>query len=245
MDELPIIVDTVPIIHSYEEEHESKESEINEQSFAYMNEYITEARLLILKTNIMNLILLIEEYETVGKEASNTTKKTIDLLKNTIILHGKEIRQIPGLIDSINTALFHIGYKSYHVFVIYKMLANIRDRKFHKNINFRCVNENVRKYPPIPVEDRIYIEKKIKYMKSSYQVTKTHDPFKVDQIVGARDKEHKWWLSRILHVYDDPTKSGYWYYVRFEGWGQMHDEWIYSGSYRVRWYNPRKHFLKK
>ena len=77
------------------------------------------------------------------------------------------------------------------------------------------------------------------------QIKKFPQMFKEDQIVGAKDKENNWWLARVLNVFTTPECDSHWYYVRFEGWGAKHDEWINARTYRVRNYNPKKHFLKR
>ena len=166
------------------------------------------------------------------------------MLKNVIILNGKILKSMPEFIKTME-GMLKLHELRYDIYVIYKMLYNITNGKLQDNMHFRFVEHDIQKFPPMPAEDRIALEKKIKYMRFSYQAKKKHDAFKVGQIVGAKDKENKWWLSRIIHVFNDPERPGFWYYVRFEGWGSMNDEWIYSETYRVNWFNPRKHQLKK
>lgn len=67
--------------------------------------------------------------------------------------------------------------------------------------------------------------------------------YKVGQIVGARDSERKWWMSRILYIFEDPEFPYPWYYVHFEGWSEIQNEWI-SSPFRVRRFNPKRDFLK-
>ena len=204
----------------------------------YVSEYIDDTKKLLIKTNISNILNLIND-----SDEPIEIKQMINILKNMLILHNQQLQTMSQFIKNIEGSI--IEWKSqYDKNIIYKMLYNIK-KATQDNIHFRYVNENIRKYPPIPIEERIVLEKKLKFARFSYQVKKKHEPFQVGQIVGAKDKEMKWWLSRILHVHNEPTKAGYWYYIRFEGWGPMHDEWIYSETYRVRWFNPRKHFLKK
>lgn len=206
---------------------------------AYVSEYIDDTGKLLVKTNISNILTLIDECDD-----STTVRQMTSMLKNMIILHGKQLQTMPQFVKNIEGSLTDHELR-YDVFVIYKMLHNITNRMIHDNIHFRSVNENIQKYPPLSTESRIILEKKVKYMRYSYQAKKKRTPFEIGQIVGAKDKEMKWWLSRILHVHNEPNRSGYWYYIRFEGWGPIHDEWIYSETYRVRWFNARKHFLKK
>lgn len=205
----------------------------------YVGEYIKETEKLLIKTNIMNILTFIED--CVEPMEIN---KMMCILKNTIILHSKTLATMPEFITKLERTLKQHTL-CYDIYVIYKMIYNITNGDIQDNIHFRYVDENIRKYPPIPQEDRSALEQKIKYMRFSYQAKKKHEAFKVGQIVGAKDKENKWWLSRVLYVFNDPERSGFWYYIRFEGWGPIHDEWIYSETYRVKWFNPRRHFLKK
>lgn len=68
--------------------------------------------------------------------------------------------------------------------------------------------------------------------------------FEVGQIVGAKDQERKWWMARILYVFVDPNYPYPWYYVHFEGWKDIHNEWI-STPFRIKRFNPRRDFLKR
>jgi len=64
--------------------------------------------------------------------------------------------------------------------------------------------------------------------------------FKENTIVGAKDKNGRWWLSRILKSF---TYNGHViYYVEFMGWGSEFNEFIYE-PYRIEPFNPRKHKL--
>ena len=134
---------------------------------------------------------------------------------------------------------------SYNRLVIHKMINNIKTDDYKNNIHFRESNTAVRNIPPMSVEERIIIEEKLPQYRYSRQIKKNQKPFNVGEIVGAKDKENKWWLARVLHRHDAPDCADYWYYIRFENHGPMHDEWISSKTYRVRYFNAKKHFLKR
>ena len=208
-----------------------------------ISEFIPDMEKILIKSNIMNLITLSQDCEEPVE-----IKKILNMIKNSLILYGKTLKNMPIFLKSFEESLINGNLQKdhqYDIYVIYKMIHNIKNNIPGDNIHFRYVEENARKYPPIPEYERILLERKVKYLTYSYQAKKKHDPFTIGQIVGAKDKENKWWLSRVLHVFNDKERAGYWYYIRFEGWGVMHDEWIYSETYRVRYYNSRKHFLKK
>lgn len=212
---------------------------LKKRNAIYVSEHIDEVEKLLVKTNISNILTLIDDCEEPIE-----IKKMMSILKNMIILHGKILKKMPTFIKTIEGFVQQFELR-YDTCVIYKMLYNITNNHLQDNIHFRFVDEDIQKYPSMSTEDRIILEKKIINIRFAYQSKKKHEAFKVGQIVGAKDKEMKWWLARILHVHNDEERAGFWYYIRFEGWGSIHDEWIYSETFRVKWYNPRKHFLKK
>lgn len=68
--------------------------------------------------------------------------------------------------------------------------------------------------------------------------------FHVGQIVGVRDKDRHWWMARVLYIFKDPKYPYPWYYIHYEGWNNIQREWICSPD-RIKWFNPRRDFLKK
>jgi hypothetical protein len=239
---LPDIIKSIDLSPTPEFKY-TKYLETNDfNSLVNITEFLPDMEKILIKSNITNLLTLAEDCDEPIE-----AKKMINMIKNSLILHTK-LKNMPEFIKSFEESLVNSNLQQEHhydILVIYKMLWNIQKGKLSDNIHFRYVEENVRKYPPIPEHERLLIERKVKYITYSYQAKKKHDAFRVGQIVGAKDKENKWWLSRVLHVFNDEERAGYWYYIRFEGWGVLHDEWIYSETYRVRYYNSRKHFLKK
>lgn len=208
------------------------------------SEYVSDSLPLLVKTIIKNLLMVIEDIDD-----KVSSQSLMDVLKNTIILHGKTIALMPEFIIYIENAL--MGQELvYNIFIIYKMLKNLKDKQVSQNIHFRVINDKVSSLPPISTEQRIIIENNITRMRFSRQIKKRVCMFKVGQIVGARDKNNNWWLSEVIHIHDDPNYAGYWFYIRFKGWDlngdkSMHNEWISSESFRIKFYNPRKHFLKR
>jgi hypothetical protein len=62
--------------------------------------------------------------------------------------------------------------------------------------------------------------------------------FEEGEIVGAKDKEGKWWMSKVLKVFTHLEHNMY--YVEFLGWGTKFNEFI-TDSYRIARFNPRIH----
>ena len=203
-------------------------------------EYKDETHIMILKSTISNLAIIIENID----DKSNIYG-LMAIFKNIIILNADILAKNIKIMDSIHKIVETADLTHYNKNIIHKMLYNIQDNKSIDNIHFREINISLKKLPPIPIEKRIIMETKLPHFRYTRQFRKDPPLFKVDQIVGARDSENKWWLSRVLQVYTDPQSNHYWYYIHFEGFDAMHREWINSKTYRVRTFNSQKHFLKR
>lgn len=208
----------------------------------YIHEYESDINILIIKSTILNHI-------SAMSEISDCIDKTIihqmyNILKNLLILHGKNIYNLSHFILEIENNI-NLLELSFNRFIIHKMLNNIKNGRCSDNIHFREIDTFIGNTPPISTEDRINIEEKLPQFMNSKQIKKKQKPFNVGEIVGAKDKENKWWLARVLHRHDAPDCADYWYYIRFENCDAMHDEWISSKTFRVRYFNPKRHFLKR
>jgi hypothetical protein len=62
--------------------------------------------------------------------------------------------------------------------------------------------------------------------------------YEVGEIVGAQDKEGRWWLSQVLKIYS--YLGQHMYYVEFLGWGTQFNEFIVS-PFKIQRFNPKKH----
>ena len=218
----------------------TKEYTLN--SAGYGKEYHTEMNTLILKSTIVNYILLILDIE--DSDDKTILHALYGSFRNLIILHGRDLSQMPKFTDELKIRILSLK-STWDRNIIFKMIHNIQSNKYCNNIDFRDIHINSGALPPISAEDRIIIEKTLPQYTHMRHIKKTPNPFNIGEIVGAKDKEHKWWLSRILHRYENKESADYWYYIRFENQNSIHDEWINSNTYRVRKFNPKKHFLKE
>jgi hypothetical protein len=67
---------------------------------------------------------------------------------------------------------------------------------------------------------------------------RTLPKYEKNEIVGAKDKEGNWWMSKILDTFCHNSNNMY--YVEFIGWGEQFNEFIVD-VYRIKRYNPRAH----
>lgn len=96
-----------------------------------------------------------------------------------------------------------------------------------------------------PVLSKEWVEEKIKQYQEEClhiewkQNAKRKPPkYMKNEIVGAKDKEGKWWMSKILGIYAYQQCIAY--YVEFLGWDEKFNEFI-TDSYRIERFNPKKH----
>ena len=62
--------------------------------------------------------------------------------------------------------------------------------------------------------------------------------YETDEIVGAKDKEGRWWMSKVLARFEYQKHAIY--YVEFLGWGSKFNEFI-NDPFKIQKFNPRKH----
>jgi hypothetical protein len=224
----------------------TREKRKNTLSRGFDREYAQQSMVFLIKNNIINIINMINDAE--DNENMNVSYDHVILLINTLIINGKLLEKHQAVILIIFHKIHNIQ-KSYAKSCLYKILHNITTKKSYKNIHFRIIKKIFNNNPPISEDIRKNIESTLpqfRYCRQACNLLKNNiKKFKIDQIVGARDKNNKWWMSRILHVYNDPNSKFSWYYVHFEGWSKCDREWICSSSYSVRVFNPRKHILKR
>lgn len=182
-------------------------------------------------------------------------------LRMFIKLHKSQIKLNKKLLIFIKESLSEFIVKeNIPLIETYELLFH--DDKFN---NYIIKKDRIRnsyedfELPPISAEEMINIEnwtknnskwtiiKKLNKFNNSIELEKVEkklNKFKIGQIIGARDKERKWWLSRILYIFEDPNYPYPWYYVSFEGWGDLYNEWI-SSPHRIKPFNPRRDLLKR
>lgn len=209
----------------------------------YMHEYLSDFNILIIKSTILNHISAM--YELSDNIDKTIVHQMYNILKNLLILHGESISKLPHFIKEIENNINLLELSLFNRIVIHKMLNNIKCGIFSDNIYFREIDTFASNIPPISIEERLTIEEKLPQFMHSKQIKKKQKPFNVGEIVGAKDKENKWWLARVLHRHDASDCADYWYYIRFENCDAIHDEWISSKTFRVRYFNPKRHFLKR
>ena len=118
---------------------------------------------------------------------------------------------------------------------------------------------NRKDLPPISEETRKIMESKAILIDESLQskykwqadnpekkqiLRKPPAKFKINDIVGVKDKEHKWCLARVLIVIEDDDFHTPWYYVHFHNWSNSFREWIGDANRIKPYMAKRDHFQK-
>jgi hypothetical protein len=85
-------------------------------------------------------------------------------------------------------------------------------------------------------------QRKIRQLEIANRLNKAEPKYAVKEIVGAQDKEGRWWMAQVLEVFS--YKKHHLYYVEFVNWGDQFNEFI-SNHNKLQKYNPKKHKLYK
>ena len=128
-----------------------------------------------------------------------------------------------------------IGYYDYIKFgcILFKNFK----KHIYENHNMKLYKkDNTINYDLLENINMIDINNKIN---SSILYAKTIKPkFREGQIIGASDKNNKWWMSMVKKIFIVDKKIVY--LIKFIGWDNSCDEFIEQGN-RLTYYNPYKH----
>ena len=123
----------------------------------------------------------------------------------------------------------------------HKELIDIYDEIF----NDKLYSGDSAKHVFVPTLSAEWRMEKIKeYQEQMQQVqirraAKRNPPkYEAGEIIGAKDKEGRWWMSKVLAVYEYQNNQVY--YVEFIGWGDKFNEFIADG-FRLQKFNPKRH----
>jgi hypothetical protein len=211
------------------------------------SEHIYDVELIVLESNILNLITLITGLSIKTKYLEYDL---FNILKNIIIINTKRIKHIftKNKLKNIEDAIYSIE-DTFHKKILINLLYNIKHNKISEtrniNIMYRNIYKTTDKYPPINAEERINIEQNLPQFRKIKQFKKHPISFSVDEIVGVKSDENKWHLGRVLHKYTDSSTGNDWYYVKIEGMSDICNFWINSITYRIQKFKAKKHFLFK
>ena len=164
------------------------------------------------------------------------------LMKNNQLLARKEVReQLAVALSPVNDLINNHFLNA---------IMNWTELKLSKRPNRKDL-------PPVSAETRKAMEAKAikidEVLQKRHQWAKDNPEsvvktkprtFKVNDIVGVKDKEHKWCMARVLLVMDDPDFYTPWYYVHFHNWDVNFREWIGDAN-RIKPYLPKRDRFKR
>lgn len=153
------------------------------------------------------------------------------------LVHSNKFLHLDLKYAMLVKALFHkyiIDHKFTHLICLYDKLFN---DKLYANIQDETIF-----YPTLPQEWIIQQVKDYQAKMKEVQIRKAAKRpaprYSRGEIVGAKDKENKWWLAEVLDVLQFDGRNAY--YVEFKGWGEKFNEVIIDG-FRIEKYNRKKH----
>lgn len=134
-------------------------------------------------------------------------------------------------------ALFHQLIYNEEMFELIPVYDNIFNDNLYHDIKFtKEVME------PLTKQDietlTTSMQEQIRQQQIQRRVNLKPPKYAVNEIIGAQDKEGRWWMSQVLAVLS--CHNQHVYYVSFLGWGELFNEFI-ATPYRLNKFNPKKH----
>jgi hypothetical protein len=182
---------------------------------------------------VMGFISVIEKID----ESADSTLSQIVFYFFLYLCQNRQLLLTKPTYAILVKALFH----EYIVQKGFTNLISLYDRVFNDKL-YVDINNTAVFYPILTqewIQDKINdFQEKAKQIEYRKRAKRVPPKYEVAEIVGAKDKEGRWWMSKVLAVYDYQGHSAY--YVEFLGWGEKFNEFIIDG-FRIEKFNPKKH----
>ncbi len=187
-----------------------------------------------------NRMVRITQYflENVSEMSSKEDKKILSTgLFKLLVEYLDVMRECPKFVLTVKNKLDEliIGEQMPELIPIYdemfndKLYEGIRDESNYPiNVPVEFIMKSFTEYNATHHIDK----KKIRAIRNAKRYTD-------GEIVGAKDSEGHWWLSRILKVFN--YSNHYIYFVEFCGWEERYNSFL--DSTRIEKFNPKKHTL--
>lgn len=176
-------------------------------------------------------------------ESTERTNIMYLMIVRTTFMQLKYLCKLIDFMRSSTTFLLFVKslFHRYIAGLGHKELIDIYDEIF----NDKLYSGDSAKHVFVPVlSDEWRVEKIKEYQEHMQQVhvrrvAKRNPPkYEAGEIIGAKDKEGRWWMSKVLDVYEYQNNQVY--YVEFIGWGEKFNEFIADG-FRLQKFNPKRH----
>jgi hypothetical protein len=183
----------------------------------------------------------------VNKSSRCDIKKIDIYLKNLELIHEEtDIDKIKTAIELCTYAhkgnsdickeLFYKYIKECDYKFLIPIYNNLYTDRIFDDLEMITIHITEEEKKRLIAEYKTYVNKKKEEMKSNTGIVENR--FYKGEIIGAQDKEGKWWMAQILEFWY--YNKNYMYYVSFIGWGEDFDEFITS-RHRIRKYDSRRH----
>lgn len=186
------------------------------------------------------VLLDVTEYELV--QARNYLLETIvmnyslpkcDVSKTLPEDLAEELLILKGVFD-----ILIVDYNKLHLVSKYNEIFN---DKMYDTLTLTGKDVNITPIPLTQKEKEVFIQnyqKKVRDVEVRRRLNAKPAKYTIGDIVGAQDKEGKWWMSQVLDVFSHLDQ--HMYYVTFLGWGEQFNEFIVS-PFKIQRFNPKRH----
>ena len=176
-------------------------------------------------------------------ESTERTNVMYPMIVRTTFMQLKYLCKLIEFMRSNPTFLLFVKslFHRYIAGLGHKELIDIYDEIFNDKLYF---GENA-KHVFVPMLSTEWRMEKIKEYQEQIQqvqirktIKRTPPKYEAGEIIGAKDKEGRWWMSKVLAVYEYQNNQVY--YIEFIGWGEKFNEFI-ADEFRLQKFNPKKH----
>ena len=208
------------------------------------------------RVTLENVQSLLRDYNKLDR-TENMTNTIRKLLNYAELPHGEDYKKkvvniifevLHSYLDILNSNknlsqfVLIMKYKFHEMIIDKKMieLVPIYNKTFNDNLYDRIVFNT-----PQEIVDEVdfkalvdeYNEKKTEYLLRK-KYSRTRHPFEEGEIVGAKNREGDWWMSRIIKIFNYLQHNIF--YVEFLGWGEEFNEFI-PDVCKIKKFDPIKH----
>ncbi len=187
--------------------------------------------------NMVNMYNMIHIMETMRRSDTH-----YPMIVKTTFLHYKYLFRSGAL--RVNKEFMYLIKTLFHRYIA--ILGHTELIEIYNDIfTDKLYEPDIVKYVFVPtLTDEWKLERIKEYQESMQQAfvrknaKKQAPQYEKDEIIGAKDKEGRWWMAKVLAVYEYNLHVVY--YVEFCGWGEKFNEFI-SDGFRLQKFSPKKH----
>lgn len=228
------------MINTHKNEHQTQTTDEHQsctkQTLTYKPQsYSTEEPIKVKSINtdeVAELSELLRIFTSYKYQSHDHDEAYLLLLANSIIMLHKSLTTDQRLL-----LIFREQLKHYIVRKGMNKLITVYNQLFDDDM-FKDYTASIDKLSQDDIQELYNMHKNSQRKMELMFMGRNKYQFNVGDLVGARDKEGRWWAANILNKFSYHGKDVY--YIHYHNWGPEFDEFV-SDMHRIRRFNPKLH----